>query len=101
MPKIYEYLGILIYFYSREHDPIHIHASSGEKESRAEFFITNGIISEIIITNIRGKKPITGRKLKDFEKFLEVYADAIVQKWIDYFVLNKDVVFEKINKKIK
>ena len=25
MPKIYEYLGILIYFYSNEHEPVHVH----------------------------------------------------------------------------
>ncbi|WP_219624880.1 DUF4160 domain-containing protein, partial [Vibrio parahaemolyticus] len=25
MPKIYEYLGIILFFYSNEHEPIHIH----------------------------------------------------------------------------
>ena len=24
MPKIFEYLGILIFFYSNEHEPIHV-----------------------------------------------------------------------------
>ncbi|MCK5209171.1 MAG: DUF4160 domain-containing protein, partial [Cyclobacteriaceae bacterium] len=26
MPKIYEYLGIVIMFYSDEHEPTHVHA---------------------------------------------------------------------------
>lgn len=25
MPKIFEYLGIIIMFYSNEHEPIHVH----------------------------------------------------------------------------
>lgn len=36
-----------------------------------------------------------------FKDFLEVYADKIVEKWIDYFVYHKDVEFEKINRRIK
>ena len=47
MPKIFEYLGILIFFYSNEHEPIHVHAKKGEFESKAEFYIIDGIISEI------------------------------------------------------
>jgi len=26
MPKIFEYLGIVLLFYSKEHEPIHVHA---------------------------------------------------------------------------
>ena len=43
MPKIFEYLGILIFFYSNEHEPIHVHAKKGEFESKAEFYIINGV----------------------------------------------------------
>lgn len=25
MPKLYEYLGIIIYFWSKEHEPIHVY----------------------------------------------------------------------------
>ncbi len=101
MPKIFEYLGILIFFYSNEHEPIHVHAKKGEFESKAEFYIINGVISEIRITNIKGAAPLKGRELKDFETFLKQYAEKIVEKWIDYFVYHKDVEFEKITKRIK
>ncbi|PWI46254.1 hypothetical protein CEE45_17790 [Candidatus Heimdallarchaeota archaeon B3_Heim] len=101
MPKIFEYLGILIFFYSNEHEPIHVHAKKGEFESKAEFFIINGVISEIKITAIKGSKPLIGKDLKDFEVFLENYSDKIVEKWINYFVYHKDVKFEKITKRIK
>ena len=101
MPRIFEYLGILLFFYSNEHEPIHVHGKYGEFESKAEFYIVNGEIVEIKIKNIKGFKPLTGAKLRDFEDFLELYSDKIVQKWIDYFVYHKDVEFEKINNRIK
>lgn len=101
MPKIFEYFGIVIFFYSNEHEPIHVHASYGTLESKAEFYIINGIISEIKIKLVSGKRPLDPTRLKDFEKFLEAYAEKIVQKWIDYFVYHKEVSFEKITKKIK
>jgi hypothetical protein len=99
MPKIFEYLGILIFFYSNE--PIHVHGKYDGYESKAEFLIVDGKIVEIHIKPVRGAKPLMGNKLKDFEKFLEKYAEKVVEKWIDYFVYHKNVAFEKINTKIK
>jgi hypothetical protein len=101
MPKIFEYLGILLFFYSNEHEPIHVHAKKGEFESKAEFFIKNGIITEIKITNIKGMKPLMGKDLKNFEVFLEIYSNRIVEKWVNYFVYHKDIEFERITKKLK
>lgn len=101
MPKIFEYLGILIFFYSNEHEPIHVHGKYDGYESKAEFYIVDGKIVEIKIKQIKGIRPLTGPKLKDFMDFLELYADQIVIKWIDYFVYHKDVEFKKITSKIK
>ena len=52
MPKIYEYLGIIIMFYSNEHKPIHIHGMHGRYESKAEFLIEEGEIVEIRIKGV-------------------------------------------------
>ncbi len=52
MPKIFEYFGILIFFYSNEHEPIHVHARRGENESKAEFVILDGVVSEIRIKQV-------------------------------------------------
>ncbi len=101
MPRIYEYLGIVLFFYSNEHNPVHVHAQHGDYESKAEFYIENGEITEIRIVNIKGREPLKGSLLKDFEIFLEKYANSIVQKWIDFFVYHKYVDFERITKKIK
>ena len=101
MPKIFEYFGILIFFYSNEHEPVHVYGKYDGLESKAEFYIVDGKIVEIKIKSIKGLKPLAGSKLSDFEDFLEKYADKIVQKWIDYFVYNKDIEFERINTRIK
>jgi hypothetical protein len=101
MPKIFEYLGILIFFYSNEHEPIHVHAKYNGFESKAEFYIVEGKIVEIKIKPVNGLNPLTGSTLKDFEVFLEKFSEKIVEKWIDYFVYHKNIEFEKITKRIK
>ena len=100
MPKIFEYLGVLIFFYSNEHEPIHVHGKYNGLESKAEFYIIDGEIVEIKIKLVKGRRPLTGSNLKDFEVFLEKYADKIVEKWVDYFVYHKNIEFEKINTRI-
>lgn len=100
MPKIYEYLGIILFFYSNEHEPIHVHARKGEYESKAEIFMQGGLIKEIIITNVKSRKPLKGSDLSNLKDFLEIYSDSIVSKWVDYFVYNKEISFEKITQKL-
>jgi hypothetical protein len=101
MPKIFEYLGVLIFFYSNEHEPIHVHGKYEGFESKAEFYIVDGKIVEIKIKMVKGLRPLSGSKLKDFKEFLEKYADKIIEKWIDYFVYHKHIPFEKITTRIK
>jgi len=100
MPKIFEYLGILIFFYSNEHDPIHVHAQKGEFECKAEFYLVDGKVTDIVIKNVKGRKRLKNSDLKDFRVFLSKYSDIIVEKWVDYFVYHKSVPFERITKKL-
>lgn len=66
MLKIFEYLGIIFFFYSNEHEPIHVHAKKGEYESKAEFFLIEGKIEQITISSVFGKKPLKDADLKHF-----------------------------------
>jgi hypothetical protein len=100
MPKIYNYLGIVILFHSREHKPIHVHGRHSGHETKAEFIIENGEIIEIKIKKIRGKIPLKKTEMDDFVKFVNEYGNQIVQKWIDYFVLNKVVKLEEITENL-
>jgi len=101
MPKIYEYLGILFFFYSNEHEPVHVHGKYNEFEITAEFLIIDGRIEEIRIKPVKGRKPLTGNKLDDFKEFISHYGDKIVEKWVNYFVYHKEVGFERITKQVK
>lgn len=42
MPKLYEYFGLIILFYSNEHDPINVHCKHLNKESKAEIIFEDG-----------------------------------------------------------
>ena len=101
MPKLYEYLGIIIYFWSNEHEPIYVHGEYQGKESKAELHIEDGKVSEIKILKVKGRRPLDSAELKNFEIFVSQKADEIVQKWIDYFVLHKKVKFEKVSRKVR
>ena len=39
MPKIFEYFGLVIFFYSNEHDPVHIHAKKGVMKVKQSFIL--------------------------------------------------------------
>src|SRR5947207_9128515 len=101
MPKLYEYLGIIVLFYSNEHEPVHVHGKYQGKESRAEFVIVNGRVVNIVYSAVRGRKPLDGPHLQDFKTLVEHFADEIVRKWIDYFVLHRPIQPERIDRRIR
>jgi len=100
MPKLYEYFGLVILFYSGEHEPIHVHGKYQGKESKAEMILEDGKFKQIRILNVKGKRPLEIKELKRFEKLVETYKNDIVKKWVDFFVFNKEIKSEKITKKI-
>lgn len=100
MPKLYEYFGLIVLFYSNEHEPIHVHGKYQDRESKAEIVIIDGEIKDIRISVVRGRRPLEGNVLRDFETLVRHFADEIVQKWIDYFVYHKHVSAVKIQRKI-
>ena len=79
MPKLYKYLGIIVFFYSNEHEPIHVHGRYGNCES---------------------KKPLSPSQSKDFKKLVSVLADEIIQSWINYFVYHKKIIAKNIEGKL-
>jgi hypothetical protein len=100
MPKLYEYFGLVILFYSLEHEPIHVHCKFQDKESKAEIIFEDGKFVNIKISRVKGKEPLDAQNLKKFKKIVEIYRDDIVRKWVDFFVYNKVIEPEKITKKI-
>ncbi len=101
MPKLYEYFGLVVLFYSNEHDPVHVHGKYQGRESKAELIIEEGAVVEIRFGPVRGRRPLIGAQLRDFETLTRHFADDIVRKWIDYFVLNRQIPSVTVNRRLR
>ena len=101
MPKLYEYLGLVVYFYANEHEPIHIHGEFQGRECKAEFILKDGRVVRILFSNIANRPALTATKLRDFKQLARVKADDIVKRWVDFFVLKKHNRPEIIKRKLK
>lgn len=99
MPKIFEYFGFVFFFYSNEHEPIHVHVLKGEMDLVLDIILEDGMLKDIV----RRKGSMASLKEKDAktaEEFVRKYYKNIVDKWIKFFVLKKAIRSTKITKKI-
>jgi hypothetical protein len=101
MPKLYEYLGISVYFYAGEHLPVNVHGRYGSSETVAEIITANGKIISIRYRKAANRRLLSGTARRHFVKLVEAKAEEILQKWTDVFVLNKPVKLEILTRKIK
>ncbi|HAQ18502.1 MAG TPA: hypothetical protein DCR40_04610 [Prolixibacteraceae bacterium] len=101
MPKIFEYLGFIFFFYANDHKPLHVHARYGEYESVIELEILGGKLISIKFKRATGHKPIPGSCRKDIETFIFAYYLKIVEKWTQFYLLKTEPKNEKITRKIK
>ena len=102
MPTIFEYFGIILKFYSNEHDPIHVHALYGKDyEMKVEFHLKKGEVDKIVYKKIKGRKEFPATQLKDLTKLVEKYKNDIVEDRINYVVLKTKVERVKITTKLK
>ena len=60
MPKLYEYFGLVVMFYSNEHEPVHVHGLYQGRECRADFVIVEGVVVDILFRSVRGRYPLLG-----------------------------------------
>jgi hypothetical protein len=77
MPKIYEYLGLIFYFYSNEHEPIHVHVTKAERESVFEIILENGQLFEIKKRKAHSKIALTSKEEKEAVIFIREYHKKI------------------------
>lgn len=85
MPKIYDYLGIVFFFYSNEHEPLHVHAKYGDYETIFIIVFNDGILNKIETRNNKGFEPLPPAKFKEAKRFVEKYAVEIAMKWAPGF----------------
>ena len=100
MPKIFEYFGIVFYFYSNEHEPIPVHVTTGDYETIFELIMEDGVLIEIKRRAKKGVDLLREKDAKTAEDFIRKYETNIIEKWINFFVLKKKIKCTSIKKKI-
>ena len=101
MPQLYDYFGLSVFFYSNEHEPIHVHGRFQGGHARAEIILKEGKIWRIAFSNVKGKPTLPSGKMKDFQVLVRAKADDIVRRWVDFFVFKKHNKPEVITRKLK
>ena len=99
MPKIYEYFGFIFFFYSNEHEPIHVHVLNGGRESIFEIIMVGGKL-EKINEQPSNRPPLTDREKQTARNFIGRYYKNIIDKWVNFFILKKRVRNTIITKRL-
>jgi hypothetical protein len=100
MPKLYEYFGLVVFFYSNEHEPVHVHGQVQGREARAELRIIQGRVVDVVFMPQPGRPPLKSAEPQQFREVVLAKADDIVRKWVDYFVLHKSVSSANITRRL-
>ena len=100
MPKIFEYFGFVFYFYSNEHEPIHVHVIHNQQETIFELILQNGILVQIKQRSRAGYPMLSVKDCRIAEKFITKYAKNIVEKWVKFFVYKQQIRSTNIKNKL-
>lgn len=96
MPTIYKYLGIFFYFWSNDHDPIHVHAKYQGMECKVLLYPDG----RIEVDNYLLSKNMDPQTLRKIERFAIKYKDKIKKKWSDYHLYGKKLKPEIITRAV-
>ena len=77
MPEILRMFGLRFFFYSRAHEPIHVHVKNAD--GKAKFDI---LPEGIVLVNNNG---IKAKDIKAAEMVLEENKELAIAKWNEYF----------------
>ena len=75
MPTIFEIFGLRFFFFSEDHEPIHVHVVKGDDDAKIE------IEPEIKLVYNHGLK---ARDMKRALELAEMYKDEIIEVWHRY-----------------
>ncbi len=100
MPKLYVYMGLVVFFYANDHEPIHVHGLYQGRECKAEFTVRDGRVVRIVFLPVVKMPPLKPAEMANFKKLVRARSAEIVQKWIDYFVLHRNITPETITRRL-
>ena len=77
MPEILRMFGMRFYFYSREHEPIHVHVKNADGKAKFDI-LPEGVV---LVKN----EGIKTKAIKAAEMVLEENKELAIEKWNEYF----------------
>lgn len=80
MPTLFFLLGFRFFFWSNDHEPIHVHISKGEAEAKYN------MINLELLENYGFKK----NELRMIESIIEENQEIIIERWREYFKKGKN-----------
>lgn len=75
MPTLFILLGFRFFFWSNDHEPIHVHISKGDSEAKYN-------VQDIELVESFGFK---NSELRMIESIIEENRDIIIERWNEYF----------------
>ena len=82
MPEVFRFYGYSFFFYSKEHEPLHVHVEGNGGKAKFDW---NGM--EFILNEQQGIKT---HDLKKIKQVIAENADIIVKRWKEYFDKHKE-----------
>ncbi len=77
MPEVFRFFGFSFFFYSKEHEPLHIHVEGNGGMAKFEWNGMEFILSE--------KENIKANDFKKIKKVIDDNADIIIKRWNEHF----------------
>ena len=79
MPELFRFFGFTFFFYSREHEPVHVHVEGGE--GKAIFDYDESTDTFIV----RERVNIKTNDMKRIKRVIEENQDIILKRWKEHF----------------
>lgn len=82
MPELFRYAGFIFFFFSREHEPIHVHVEGNG--GKVIFDIVDGELIQRELHNIKAND------LKRIKRFAQLNIEIIIEEWNNRFGNKED-----------
>ena len=77
MPEVFRFFGFSFFFYSKEHEPLHIHVEGKDGIAKFEWNGTEFVLRE--------KQNIKAGDMRKICTIIDDNSDIIVKRWNEYF----------------
>ncbi len=84
MPELFRFFGFTFFFYSREHEPIHVHVEGSEGKAIFDYDETTDTFI------VRERVNIKNNDMKRIKRVIEENQDIILKRWKEHFYGNNN-----------